>query len=213
MFRGTGEKTTTHDGQRTERIKREKMKFFSIFKRQKNEQNILVTERRQSMLHDTAAAVAFSDEGEHETARSIIDRTRGNRTILMIVNGDSCSETLKDYALEMAKRLDYKLLALHVTESPLSLSEESRKAIISDFRESCRHSVKTLRKKAEQIGVSFSNVIECGNSDDIVAKLHARYPGMRYVLTEPDPEIVRSDAGHAAAVPVFDLGCFQPSAA
>lgn len=189
------------------------MKFFSIFKRKNNVQNIRVTERRQSVLHDTAAAVAFSDEGEHETARSIIDRTRGNRTILMIVNGDSCSETLKEYALEMAKRLDYKLLALHVTEAPLSLSEENREAIIAAFKESCMHNVKTLRKKAEKIGVSVSNVIECGNSDDIVAKLHAQYPGMRYVLTEPDPEIVRSDAGRAAAVPVFDLGSFQPSAA
>lgn len=188
------------------------MGFFSIFKKNRNVQNIHVTERKQNILNDAAAAVAFSDEGEHETARSMIDRTKGNHTILMIVNGDNFSRTLNDYALEMAKRLDYKLMALHVTEAPLSLSEEKRETAISAFRKSCMKNVRTLEKKAAKIGVSVSNVIECGNQDDIVAKLHVQYPGMRYVLTEPDPDIVRSDDGHAS-IPVFDLGSFQPSAA
>ncbi|MDW7771379.1 MAG: universal stress protein [Desulfobulbaceae bacterium] len=174
--------------------------------------NVRVSEHKQNIFNDAAAAVAFSDAGEYETARSIIDRNKGRRTILVFANGDSFSENLNDYALEMAKRLDYELLALHVTEAPLALSDEKRETAMSAFRESCLKNVKTLGQRADKIGVSFNHVIECGNPDSVVAKLHARYPGMRYVLTEPAPGIVRSDAGRTE-IPVFDLGSYQPSAA
>lgn len=188
------------------------MKFLDIFKKKKNGGNIRVHERKRNILNDTAVAVAFTDEGEHETARSIIDRTRGSRMILMVVNGHSSPSALNDYALGMARRFDYQLLALHVTEAPLSLPEEMRNAAMSAFRESCADSVQTLRKQGEKIGVSVNSIIDYGNQDDVVAKLHAQYPGMRYVLTAPDSDMVKSEAGQAE-IPVFDLGCFHSSSA
>lgn len=187
------------------------MNFFRFFNKKKNGQTIRVDRRKQDILQD-AAAVAFTDEGELETARSMIDRNRGSRTILMVVNGNAASPSLNNYALEMAKRLDYDLLALHVTEAPLSLPEEMREAAISAFRKSCENSVQALRRQGEKFGVSVNSIIDCGSQDDIVARLHVRYPGMRYVLTAPDPDIVRSNAGQAE-IPVFDLGCFHPSTA
>lgn len=188
------------------------MNFLRIFKKKKNGQTIRVDRRKQNIIHDAALAVAFTDEGEHETARRMIDRTRGSRTILMVVNGDSSPSALNNYALEMAKRLDYELLALHVTEAPLAVPEEMREAVMSSFRESCAGSVQTLQKQGRAMGVAVNSIIDCGNQDDVVAKLHAEYPGMRYVLTAPDPDIVRSDAGQAE-IPVFDLGCYHPSTA
>lgn len=188
------------------------MEFFSIFKKKKKGQHIQVDERKQNILQNAAAAAAFAEVGEHETARSMIDNTKGNRTILVIGREDRFSNALNDYALEMAKRLDFELLALNVTDAPLSLSAEKREAALSVFRESCTKNVSTMQERAKEIGVSLSNIIECGNQDEVVEKLHAHYPGMRYVLTEPDPEVVRGNEGQVA-IPVFDLGSFQGAAA
>jgi len=191
------------------------MGFFSIFKKNKNAQNIKITEHIQNFVQDTAVAVAFSEEKEHETALTMIDKTRGKGTILVAVKGDGFSAPLYDYALNMAKRLDYKLLALNVTDISSALPNDKKEKIITAFRESCRQNSRAVQDKAEKIGISFSNVIEFGNMDGAVAKLHAHYPGMRYVLTEPDPDTVRRDDNRTrpAAIPVFDLGSFQPSTA
>lgn len=186
------------------------MGLFSRFKKKKT-QDVRVTERRKNILNDTAAAVAFSEQGEHETARSLIDRTKGNRTILVAVRGENFSRALQDYSIAMAKRLDYAILALNVSEDPLSGSEEKRENAQSAFREACQENIQNLQTEAEKMGISFSNVIEWGDLDDVVARLHSQYPGMRYVLTEPDPDIVQCDDGQAA-IPVFDLGSFQTSA-
>lgn len=186
------------------------MGFFSKFKKKKNNQSIQVTEHKQNILNDSAAAVAFSEQGEHDTARSMIDRSKGKRTILVAANGDSFSETLNNYALDMAKRLDYEILALNVSE-PFSGAEEQRKKEEEAFRESCKCSVQKMQENAEKIGVSVSGLIEWGHLDDVVARLHTQYPGMRYVLTEPDPDIVQTNKGRTE-IPVFDLGSLQTSA-
>ena len=43
-------------------------------------------------------------------------------------------------------------------------------------------------------------------------KLHAEFPAMRYVLTEPDPEAMGKNRGEVD-IPVFDLGSYHGAAA
>lgn len=193
------------------KIRESIMNFFGIFRKKKNVHNLRVAERSRDLFSEAAAATAFSDVGEHATARSMIDRTRGSRTILAVVQGDRFSPALDEYALEMARRLDFELLALYVTEAPLSLGGEKREKAVSAFREACLKNAHPMQRKAKKMGVALTCVTEYGNPDDVVARFHVHYPGMRYVLTEPDPEMVRSGTGRTA-IPVIDLGCFQPAA-
>ena len=182
-----------------------------MFKKKKD-RSVQVTERKQNVINDTAAAAAFSEAGEHETARRMLDKTKGSRTILVIGNNDCFSGRLMDYAVDMAQRLGFELLTLNVTEAPLSLSDEKKIAAISAYRESCLENLRTLMEKAGEKNIPVTNVIECGDLDDVVVKLQNQYPGMRYVLTEPDNESLRFSKGQAA-IPVFDLGSFQASSA
>ena len=85
------------------------MSLFSWFSKKKDE--VKVAKSKSSMLESAATAVAFAEAGEYETARSIITPIKQTRKILVIGHEDGFSARLSDYALDMAKRLDFELAA------------------------------------------------------------------------------------------------------
>ena len=180
------------------------MALFNWFKKNKKDKNVKVEEQKQTVFQDSAAAAAFAEAGEHETARSMIDKTKGNRNILVVASGDCFSDDLCNYSIDMAKRLDFELLMLNVTDA-----RKEEEAI--RFQNECQQNFTALQERAKKAGVLMNHLIEIGELDDVVHKLKTQFPGMRYVLTEPDPEMCQC-AADSVTIPVFDLGCFQGSA-
>jgi len=187
------------------------MSLFGWFSKNKKDQ-VKVAKSKTGVLEAAAAAAAFAEAGEHETARSIITPTKQTRKILVIGHEDGFSERLSDYALDMAKRLDFELMALNVTSVPLALSGDRREAATAAFIEGAQHNGAELKEKAAAKGIVFSHRVEIAPQEEVVEKLHREDSGLRYVLTEPDPEVVQKQKDRVA-IPVFDLGCYQGAAA
>jgi hypothetical protein len=186
------------------------MAFFGLF-RNKKKKDIKVSQRRQKAMQDAAVAATFAEAGEHETARRMIDTAKGNKTILVIGQGDSFSERLVTYAVDMAQRFNFKLLAVNTTEDPLSLPAGKREEAAAAFTSECASNCTVLREKADAAGITLTHLAEVGSQDEILERLQARYPGMRYVLTEPEPDAVQ-EAAEDVSIPVFDLGSYQGAA-
>lgn len=185
------------------------MGIFSWFRKKKKDEKVRVTKQRSKVLQETAAAVAFAEAGEYETARRLADSSAAaERKILAIGSEARFSSILATYSIDMAKRLECGLVALNVTDAPLSLPAEKREAAIDSFRRASERNVTALKDMAEKDGVPFNHQVEIGHPDEVISKLHATYPGMRYVLIEPDPEVVRKTDGNVS-VPVFDLSCYH----
>ena len=187
------------------------MSLFGWFSKNKKDQ-VNVAKSKTSMLLDTATAAAFAEAGEHETARSIITPTKQTRKILVIGHEEGFSERLSNYALDMAKRLDFELVALNVTSAPLALSGDKREAAIAAFMEGAQQSGTELKEKAAANNIVFTHRIEIAHREEVVEKLHGEDAGLRYVLTEPDPEVAQKQKDRVA-IPVFDLGSYQSAAA
>lgn len=164
------------------------------------------------MLQDAATAAAFAEAGEHETARSITTAARQTRKILVIGNGESFSQELSRYALDMAKRLDFELVALNVTSAPLDLTGAAREEAIATFKTQAANNIAAMQAEAASGGIAFTHKIEIAEQDNAVEKLHAENAGLRYVLTEPDPEMMKK-ADNKVSIPVFDLASYQSLAA
>jgi ribonucleotide monophosphatase NagD (HAD superfamily) len=186
--------------------------LFNWFKKNKKDHPIKVEERKQTVLQDSAAAAAFAEAGEHTTARAMIDKTKGNRKILVIGKEDRFSEILVNYSFDMAKRLDFELVMLNSTNAPLSLPDDRREEATTLFENQSKQNFSTLQERAEQAGVPIDHLVEIGQLDDVVHKLQTQLPGMRYVLTEPDPELAQKAKG-SVSIPVFDLGSYHSAAA
>jgi len=189
----------------------ETMSLFGWFSKKKKDQ-VKVAKSKTNMFQDAATAAAFAEAGEHETARSIITATKQSRKILVIGHENGFSERLSEYALDMAKRLDFELVALNVTSAPLSLSGDKREAAIAAFTQGAQKSGAELEKKASANNIVFTHRIEIAHQDEIVEKLHRQDSGLRYVLTEPDPEVAQKRK-ERVAIPVFDLSSYQSMAA
>ena len=188
------------------------MALFNWFKKSKKDQEVKVEEQKQTVFQDSAAAAAFAEAGEHETARSMVDKSEGNRKILVVGKEECFSDVLICYSLEMAKRLDFELMILNVTDAPLSLPEARKEEESARFLDDSQQNFIALQERAEQAGVSVKHLIEIGALDDVVHKLKTQFPGMRYVLTEPDPEVAQRTTG-PVTIPVFDLGSYQGAVA
>jgi len=187
------------------------MAFLGWFKKKKNEIN--VTERRTSTLQDAAVATAFAEAGEHDTARDIInDQKRGHKTILVLGRNESFSEKLASYAIGMAKRLDFDIMAVNISETPLAAPEDKREEAIETFEQKCIANSAFFNQKAAAEDIPLYHLMLVGTQDEMIEKIHNLYPGMRYVLTEPDPEIMQSDSNEVS-IPVFDLSSFHGATA
>lgn len=188
------------------------MGFFDWLKTNKKNDKIQVADRRQSTFQDAAMAATFAEAGEHETARSMIDRSTKARKILVIGHGEHFSEMLVEYAVGMAKRLDFELVALNISDAPLSMAAGKKEEAISLFQANSKKNVAALQEQAASNKVSFIHLVEIGHQDEVIEKLHAQHSDMRYVLTEPDPEAAQVANGKVD-IPVFDMGCYQGMAA
>lgn len=188
------------------------MALFGWFNKKEKKNNIQVDKKTKNSLHKAAAAVAFAEAGEHDTARSLMGgKIEGHNTILVIGNEDNFTKNLMNYAVNMAKRLDFELIALNVIETPLIMNTEKREKAVNTFRENCILNVTKFQDAARKSGVPFTHLIEVGNEDETIKRLQEIYPGMRYALTEPD-DSVKTMAEDHVAIPVFHLGSFQTAA-
>lgn len=183
------------------------MGLFDMFK-QKGNKTIQVAERKQNTLQETAAAIAFAEAGEHATALDMMNQAASGKTILAIGREDTFSPLLSDYALDMAQRLGFEVLALNIMPAPLTLTAAKREEETELFRKNSSNNIADIQQKAAARGVAFAHLVEIGDQDTVVDKLHAKFPGMRYVLTDPDPEISQSVQGKVS-IPVFDLSSYH----
>lgn len=185
------------------------MAFFGWFKKDKKD-GVQIDKKNNNALQEAAAAVAFAEAGEHDTARSLMGgKIEGHNTILVIGNEDNFSKNLISYAVKMAKKLDFELIALNVTETPLTMSAEKKEKAVNSFRENCLLNVSTFHEEAKKADVPFTHLIEIGNADETIKRLQDVYPGMRYAITEPDDKTMAEDQ---VTIPVFHLGSFQGAA-
>jgi len=182
--------------------------LFNWFKKNKKDQGVKVEEEKQTVFQDSAAAAAFAEAGEHETARAMVDKTKGSSNILVVCSEECFSEALISYSFDMAKRLDFELLMVNVTDAPLSLPESRREEAITLFRNESITNFDPLQTRAEQTGVAVKHLVEISELDDVIHRLKSQFPGMRYVLTEPDPAVAGKATG-PVTIPVFDLGSYQ----
>jgi hypothetical protein len=135
----------------------------------------------------------------------MVDQKQSTPKILMVQDGEH-SQQLTDYALKMAKKLDFQLIALDVTDSPLQYSGERKNREIERFYEQAQNAAKAFELKAKSYGLTFVHKMEIGDQEQAISKLNKEDAGIRYVLTKPEQDEARAD-NTRVQIPVFDLNC------
>jgi hypothetical protein len=107
---------------------------------------------------------------------------------LLVVGRESTfSREVIDYALEMAQRMSYEILALNT--APLScetfkIFPSSQKKLCEDFQSLSESNVMKFREKAAKAGLPFEHVVKFSEPDAALEEIKREYHDIEFVVSE-----------------------------
>jgi hypothetical protein len=111
---------------------------------------------------------------------------------LVVVGRESVfSQEVIDYALEMAERMSYEIIALNT--APLScetfkLFSTSRNKICEDFEELSKKNVRAFQEAAEKKGIPFTHVVKFSESYEVLKEMKNEIGGFEFVVSEMEEQ-------------------------
>jgi len=140
-----------------------------------------------------------------EKLARMIDQGQALTKVLMVQDGEYLPQ-VTEYALRMAQRLDFEIIALDVTDKPLQYNGDRRTRESDRFMEMARVNAARFTRQAKACGVKVKHIMNISNPEESIAQVSGADAGIRYVLSKPDENAIKADPKRAH-VPVFDLHC------
>jgi hypothetical protein len=132
-------------------------------------------------------AITFAEAGLSKKAAA----AEKPRKLLVIGKESRFSEEVVAYALEMAQRLSYEILALNT--APLSgetfqLFSSSRNQLCREFEQLAKKYAAEFREAAAQYGIPFSHVIKFSDADQALIELKKEFDDIEFVISEAEDQ-------------------------
>ena len=116
--------------------------------------------------------------------------------VLVLGNETVFSKALMDYALDMAGRLSYEVMALNaagLSTDILSAFPSARLSLLQDFRTHSEGNAVVFREAAAERDIPFSHVVKHSGPDEAVQEVQREVGPIDFVVSEslsnaPDPE-------------------------
>ena len=151
---------------------------------------VSLVERAQQYME----AITFAEEGEHEYARATLESISPAhpkamvKSILVLGKEDTFADYLVNYALDMAERFDYEIVAVNA----LPMSRKTRvlsgfaDEIGERFENNALNAGAAFQRRAEERGIHFSQEIKLMSEQKALRALHKERNNIEFVLTEPE---------------------------
>jgi hypothetical protein len=156
-------------------------------------------------------AVTSSESENQEPAEEVFDEikaTESSKKLLVVGRESTFSTELIDYAVDMAERMSYEIVALNT--APLScdtfkLFSDSRDKICADFQMLAEANVQPFREKAETRGITFTHVVKYTESTEVLEELRKEMGEFEFVASEEeqDAEYDRGENGERPRREIF----------
>jgi len=157
-------------------------------------------------------AITFAEAGQLEHVQELLiteEEEQKTAAKLLVVGRESTfSREIIDYALEMAQRMSYEILALNTVAlscETFKLFSLSSNKLCQEFREISEENVRVFREEAEKIGLSFSHAVKFIEPDEALEEMKREYKDIEFVISEAEEEQVtrRVEEGERARRDIF----------
>lgn len=143
-------------------------------------------------------AITFAEAGETEYAMETMAEQREEQvpTKLLVLGRESTfSKEIIDYALDMAQRMSYEILALNT--APLScetfkLFSSSRNQVCEEFKSMSEKNAGLFQEAAAEKGIPFDHVIMFSEQDQALDAITKEYRDIAFVVSESVEDRVES---------------------
>lgn len=153
-------------------------------------------------------AITYAEANMPDEAIAVMSELKKKPSMILVLGRSyNFSESLKEYAIGLAKRLDYEILAVNTKYIPkdvLPLVTGYREKLREDFTARAEVAAEEFRKSCEANEIGFFHSVQFDESMKVVKKFHRAFKQLEYVVTEPDEEM-ETATGVSRAIPVFSL--------
>jgi hypothetical protein len=151
-------------------------------------------QKRSGKMDHYQEANENAKEGQKEYAReAVADEPTVEATgKLLVVGRESVfSPEIIDYALEMAERMSYEIIALNT--APLScetfkLFSSSRNKICEDFEDLSKKNVRAFQEAAEKKDIPFTHVVKFSESYEVLKEIKVEIGEFEFVVSEMEEQ-------------------------
>jgi hypothetical protein len=135
-------------------------------------------------------AITFAEAGESDYAMETMAEQKEEQepTKLLVMGRESdFSKEIIDYALEMAQRMSYEILALNT--APLScetfkLFSSSRNQVCEEFKSMSEKSAGLFQEAAAEKGIPFDHVVMFSEPEEALESINREHKDIAFVVSE-----------------------------
>jgi hypothetical protein len=170
------------------------------------------TRRLMGRMDQYQEAITFAEAGQPEHVREMLvenkDEEKTVAKLLVVGRESTFSREIIDYALEMAQRMSYEILALNsvaLSCETFNLFSLSSNKLCEEFRKISEENVRVFQQDAAKAGVSFSHVVKFVEPDEALEEIKREYKDIEFVISEAEEEHVtrRVEEGERARQDIF----------
>lgn len=135
-------------------------------------------------------AITFAEAGESDYAMETMaeQRVEQEPTRLLVMGRESdFSKEIIDYALDMAQRMSYEILALNT--APLScetfkLFSSSRDQVCEEFKSMSEKNAGLFQEAAAEKGIPFDHVVMFSGPEEALESINREHKDIAFVVSE-----------------------------
>ena len=158
-------------------------------------------------------AVTFAEAGEHEHVKTLLhsdaevaEEKAGK--LLVVGRAGTFSREVIDYAIEMAQRLSYEILALNavaLSGETFRLFSSSHRKLSQDFQALSEKNARPFQQEAERIGLSFAHVVKFSGRDEAIDEVNREFGNIEFVVSDTEEErlVDRAEEGERAREAIY----------
>ena len=136
-------------------------------------------------------AITFAQAGVLRTqAASCADEPAVSGKLLVVGHESMFSQTVIDYALDMAQRMAYEIVALNT--APLSCNAfkpfaASQKKLCDEFQQLSAEHAQNFKQAADELGIPFIHVVKFSEPEKALEMVQREFNPIDFVITDEIP--------------------------
>lgn len=146
--------------------------------------------RVSNQVDNYQTAVTFAEAGISQQANQILAKKcqeHNKENLVVTSHNNRFSEEVIDYALEMAKRMEYRIVAVNAADfihRSIDIFHSARDTLCEDFISSAGANAKPFMAKAEREGLEFVHLVKLTDIDDALAEIREECGEIAFVISE-----------------------------
>jgi len=138
-------------------------------------------------------AITFAEAGQTKHAQQMVHEEKenhGSAGKLLVVGRESIfNKEVIDYALDMAQRLSYEILALNTAPlscETFSLLPAERSKVCREFKTLTEKNIKHFQQEAQKRAIPFKHVIKFSEKDQALAEITREFSDIEFVVSDAE---------------------------